>query len=224
MNKNRIKKHVTSIFLLFLLGFGISLQVKAGIGQSMLNAFALLLADLLHMELGTFLNLLNLLFFVIYLIIRKSRLNPYDLIQIIATITNGYIVNFFVYSLLNHMILPSYFLKVIVFIIGLCFASISLGAILAMGIIQFPLESLCLVLGKRFNRSLTVVRKRFDIFFLTATIFLTFLTHHTLYIREGTILSFLLLSRLMGLSYEYHKARLNRVSHILVADTSSERT
>lgn len=92
--------------------------------------------------------------------------------------------------------------------LGLSLASISLCAILAMEIIQFPLESLCLVLGKKLECSLTVIRMRFDIFFMIATLILTLITNHTLYIREGTIISFLLLSRLMGFSYYYHKKRI----------------
>ncbi|EOR25409.1 membrane spanning protein, partial [Clostridium sartagoforme AAU1] len=72
MNAQYIKKSLYSTLLFLMLGLGISLQIKAGIGQSMLNAFSLLLADLLNLEIGTLLNFLNLLFFIIYLIIRKT--------------------------------------------------------------------------------------------------------------------------------------------------------
>lgn len=205
MNPKYIKRSLYSISLFLMLGLGISLQIKAGIGQSMLNAFILLIADLLNLEIGTFLNLLNILFFIIYLIIRKSRFNRYDIIQIIATIANGYIINLFVYFILNNFIIESYFFRVFTFILGLSLASISLGGILAMEIIQFPLESLCLTLGQKLGYSLTVIRMRFDIFFMITTIILTLITNHTLYIREGTIISFLVLSRLMGFSYYYRK-------------------
>lgn len=205
MDTQYIKKFLYSTSLFLMLSLGISLQIKAGIGQSMLNAFSLLLADLLNLEIGTLLNFLNLLFFIIYLIIRKTHLNHYDIVQIMATIANGYIINLFVYFILNNFIIKSYFFRLITFVLGLSLASISLGAILAMEIIQFPLESLCLVLGKKFGHSLTVIRMRFDILFMIATLILTLITNHTLYIREGTIISFLLLSRLMGSSYYYHK-------------------
>lgn len=208
MKVQYIKKALYSIALFLILGLGISLQIKAGIGQSMLNAFSLLIADLLNLEIGTFLNLLNLLFFIIYLIIRKASLNRYDIIQIIATIVNGYIINLFVYSILNNLVIEAYFFRLVIFMLGLCLASISLGAILSMEIIKFPLESLCLVLGQKLRCSLTVIRMRFDIFFMLATLVLTIITSHALYIREGTIISFLLLSRLMGLSYYYHKKRI----------------
>ncbi len=203
-----MKKVLYSISAFLMLGLGISLQIKAGIGQSMLNAFALILAELFNLEIGTVLNLLNMLFFNLYLIIRKSHINRRDIIQVAATIANGYIVNLFVYFLFDHLIIQSYFLRVLTFMLGLSLASLSLGAILAMEIIQFPLESLCIALGQKLGYSLTTIRMRFDIFFMLSTLILTLMTKHNLYIREGTIISFFLLSRLMGFSYDFHKKRL----------------
>lgn len=200
-----MKKILYSVLAFLMFGLGISLQIKAGIGQSMFNAFSLILADLLNLEIGTVLNFLNLLFFIIYLVIRRSPINRQDIIQVAATIANGYIVNLFIYFILVHLIIETYFLRILTFMLGLCLASLSLGAILAMEIIQFPLESLCIVLGKKFGCSLTTIRMRFDIFFIISTFTLTFISGHSLYIREGTIISFLLLSRLMGYSYYFHK-------------------
>lgn len=92
--------------------------------------------------------------------------------------------------------------------LGLFIASISLGAILAMGIVQFPLEGLCIVLSQKLKCSLMKIRMRFDIIFLASTILLTLITNHTLYIREGTVISFFLLSRFMGFSYDFLKKHL----------------
>ncbi|SBV97830.1 Membrane spanning protein [uncultured Eubacteriales bacterium] len=200
-----MKKILYSFFAFMMLGFGISLQIKAGIGQSMFNAFSLILGDLFNLEVGTVLNILNMMFFIAYLIIKRSRINRLDMIQIAATIANGYIVNFYVYIILNHLIIQTYYMKVIIFIIGLLLASLSLGAILAMEIIRFPLESLCILLGQKLGRSLATIRMRFDILFLVSTLLLTFVFSHSLYIREGTILSFFLLSKLIGLSYSFLK-------------------
>lgn len=203
-----MKKILYSILAFLMLGFGISLQIKAGIGQSMFNAFSLILADLFHFEVGTVLNLLNTMFFITYLIIKRSHINKLDMVQIAATIANGYIVNFYVYIILNHLVIQAYYMKVIIFILGLLFASLSLGAILAMEIIQFPLESLCILLGQKLGRSLATIRMRFDMFFLVGTLLLTLIFSHSLYLREGTILSFFLLSKLIGFSYSFHKKHL----------------
>jgi uncharacterized membrane protein YczE len=203
-----MKKILCSTIAFLLLGLGISLQIKAGIGQSMFNAFCLLLADLLHIEIGIMINLFNLLFFLIYLYMQPSPPKLKDILQIIAVMVNGYVINLFTYSVLNHIIIHSYYLKIMTFILGLFLASISLGAILAMGIIRFPLEGLCIVLSQKLKCSLTKIRMSFDIFFLASTLILTLITFHTLYIREGTVISFFLLSRLIGFSYDFHKKHL----------------
>ncbi|MFZ5351813.1 MAG: YczE/YyaS/YitT family protein [Bacillota bacterium] len=202
------KKLLYSVLAFMMLGLGISLQIKAGIGQSMFNAFSLILADLFNLEIGTVLNFLNMLFFIIYLIIRRSHINRRDIIQITATIANGYIVNLFVYFVLSHLIIHAYFLRILTFILGLILASLSLGAILAMEIIQFPLESLCIELGKKLRCNLTTIRMRFDIFFMISSLILTSISNLGLYIREGTIISFFLLSRLIGISYYFHKKHM----------------
>lgn len=203
-----MKKTLYSAIAFLLLGLGISLQIEAGIGQSMFNAFSMLLADLYHIEIGTMINILNLVFFVLYLYMRFSYLDRKDSVQIIATMVNGYIINLFTYSIFNHIIIQSYCLRVLTFTLGLFLASISLGAILAMDIIRFPLESLCIVVSQKLKCRLAMIRMCFDIFFLVGTLIFTIITNHTLYIREGTVLSFLLLSRLIGFSYDFHKKHL----------------
>lgn len=200
-----MKNILYSVITFLLLGIGISLQIKAGIGQSMFNAFSLLSADLFRMEIGTMINIFNLLFFVLYLVMKSSPFNLKDFIQIAATMMNGLVINVFTYSILSHITIQSYSIRVLTFLLGLFLASISLGAILAIGIIKFPLESLCIVIAQKSNSSLTKVRMRFDIFFFVTTLIITFVSSRTLYIREGTVISFLLLSRLMGLSYDFYK-------------------
>lgn len=210
MRQKQIKNILYSTITFILLGFGISLQIKAGIGQSMFNAFCMLCADLLHIEIGTMINMFNLLFFIIYLLMQASPPKSKDFLQLLAVMINGYVINLFTYSLLNQIVIQSYYIKVILFMLGISIASISLGAILAMGIIRFPLESLCIVLSQKLNYTLTKIRMRFDIFFLASTLIITLITQHTLYIREGTVISFFLLSRLMGFTYEFLKNKLKK--------------
>lgn len=208
MITKHMKYSVYSIIAFLLLGLGISLQIKAGIGQSMLNAFALTMAELFHLEVGTILNILNTLFFMTFVLIRKTNIDSKDIIQILSIIANGFIINFFVYYVFADLVIESYLQKVLVFLLGLCLSSVSLGIIMAIEIIKFPLESLCVELCQKLNTNLTVVRMRFDLLFLLSTLIITLVSKNALYIREGTVISFLLLSRLMGLTYYFFKKRL----------------
>ena len=200
-----IKKLIYSFFAFLLLSLGISLQIKAGIGQSMFNAFSMLWSGLFGIEIGTMINIFNLLFFIIYLIIKSSHPNVTDFVQILAIMINGFMINFFTYSIWNHIVMYTYLERILFFIAGLFLASLSLGAILAIGFIRFPLESLCIEMSQKHNYSLTKVRMGFDLFFLVSTLIFTFITNQPLYIREGTIISFFLLSRLIGFSYDFCK-------------------
>ncbi len=203
-----MKRILYSTITFLLLGIGISLQIKANIGQSVFNAFCMISADLLHIEIGTMINLFNFLFFLIYLYVQPSRPRLKDMVQIAAIMVNGYVINLFTYSVLNHVMIQSYYLQIITFILGLFLATVSLGAFLAMEIVRFPLEGLCIVLSQKSKYSLAKIRMRFDVFFLAGTLILTLMTKHTLYVREGTVISFFLLSRLMGFSYDFHKKHL----------------
>lgn len=210
MTAKYLKYFINSILAFLLFGLGISLQIKANIGQSMLNAFILTLAELIDFEVGTILNLINSIFFITYLLIRRTKIMHTDVIHIIATIANGYIINLFLYHIVSEIVIESYVMKTLIFLFGLFLASISLGAVLALGIIKFPLEGLCVVLSEKLKINLTTIRMKFDLFFLLSTLLLAFATRHTLYIREGTIISFFLLSFLMGLSYNFFKKHLER--------------
>lgn len=208
--KKNIKLIIYSILTFLCLGLGISLQIKAAIGQSMLNAFALTLSDTVNLKVGTILNIINLLFFLSYLLIRRSRLNYTDIVQVVATIANGYVINFFVYYVFSNLIIEVYIYKIIIFLIGLLLSSTSLGAILAIGIIKFPLESLCLTICDIFKKKLSTIRRCFDVIFLITTIFITLIKGNTLYIREGTVISFFLLSNLLGISYSFFKKLITK--------------
>lgn len=208
MISKNMKHIIYSIVSFVLFGFGISLQIKASIGQSVFNAFAVTLSDTVNLKVGAVINIINSLFFVTYLSIRRFRLNYTDIIQIIATIANGYVINLFLYNVLYSFSIENYYYKIILFLTGLLISSISLGAVLAIEIIKFPLESLCLIISEVYKKKFPLVRRSFDIVFLISTLCITIAVNTTLHIREGTVISFFLLSTLLGASHTFFKQRI----------------
>lgn len=201
--KQSIKEYILSIAVLFLYALGISMQIKAAIGQSMFNALVVTMSDLISIEVGTILNICNLIFFIIFVLLRHTRLKLEDVVQFVIIFVNGFIVNFYVYRVLNHIQLDHYGSRLIFFIIGMLIASQCLGAILALGKFRFPLESLCLQLVETTKKSLTKIRLSFDSLFLVSAILLSLIFKLPLNIREGSIISYCLLSVSMGYSYRW---------------------
>ncbi|WP_120196138.1 hypothetical protein [Lacrimispora algidixylanolytica] len=204
MYKKNSTRAIISIFFFILFGFGVSLQLKASIGQSVLNALAVTLSYGIEMKVGTILNVINSLFFLFYLLLRRTKLNQSDAIQILATILNGYIINFFLYQTLSFWTPNHYYQRIILYFTGLIFASISLGGVLAIGIIKFPLESLCLTISEKYHMNFSKIRMSCDVIFLAVALLLTFLMKSPLEVREGTVISILLLSPLLGVCYNYY--------------------
>lgn len=200
-----------SILCFSILSLGIALQIKAGIGQSVLNALALKLSDLFGLEIGSVLNIINTIFFISYLYMKNFQIDKYDILQIITTILNGIFINIFLYIVFKNLIITFYPLKILVFILGIFLSSISLGAVLALGVLKFPLESFCLILVERLGRKLADVRLIFDSLFILCILGLSLIFGGRLYIREGTVISFFLLSKLVGYSYDFFKRSFNYV-------------
>lgn len=205
---NYKNRYLLSIIAFTTFSFGLALQIKADIGQSMMTAFGLAFADLFYIKVGTALNIINISMFVIDLILKKFEFKKTDLIQLIATYANGILVNIFVYDLLGTWTLDSIVVKYVVFFIGVILAPLSLGLMVSYGIIQFPLESLCLTISKIANKTVSFIRYSFDVVLLALCLILLLVPQVHLYIREGSIISFLLLSYVFGKSFDYFKKQI----------------
>lgn len=202
------KKVFYSMLLFTTFCFGISLQIKANIGQSSLNALALSITYLFDVKIGTVLNIINGLFWIAAILLNRFKIGLRELIQIVATMANGIFINFFVYNILSGYQLPNYYTEIGQFIVGLLISSSSLGIMLAIGIISFPVESFSIAIGVRVGKSLTQVRLLLDTIFLSSSVILSVITKSPLPIREGTIISYLCLSYFMGKTFTWYKKRV----------------
>lgn len=192
-----------STFLLFIMfSLGISFQIKMDIGQSVFNAFSLSLAKYFDLKIGIVINLCNLILFCIYIIIKKS-IKLIDLSQFIFIMINGLLVDLFIEKLLYAFNIEMYSIKLIIFIIGVVISAISLGQIIRLGIVKFPLENLCLVISEKYKISFGFIRYGFDFFFVIGVIIIFTFNHNIMTIREGTVISFFLLSYLINKSYKF---------------------
>lgn len=141
---NSMKKIILTLLLFSL---GISLQLKADIGQSVFNAFCLSFAKYFHLKIGIVINICKMTLFVLYIIIKKT-IKLQDLLQFAYIMMNGLLVDLIVGKLLLDLVIESYILNVTTFLGGLFIAAFSLGQILRVGLVKFPLESLCLEISR----------------------------------------------------------------------------
>ena len=118
----------------------------------------------------------------------------------IALIFFGIIINIFLYTLLSNINLKNYFLRIIIFILGTTLAGIGTGKILKLGIFKFPIEYFCILLSDKTSKPFKFYRYSIDIICVVVSIFLSLNFKLPVVVREGTIISLLMLSGIISWS------------------------
>lgn len=191
---------IKSYILYTISAFGISLGIVSYIGVSSFNSLNLALSGVMGIKIGTITMLLNSFLLMLYMLLTKFKHTLKYLIQAFSVIMFGVLINLFTYNVLNGITNLDYYQRILLFIIGTIISGFSIGGIIHYNMITFPLESVCVVLSERIKLSFIHLRYMVDIISVTLSISLSLVYGLPLYVREGTVISIILLSLTMGIS------------------------
>lgn len=191
---------IISLLFYTLTGFGISLSILANVGVSSFNSLNLSLSELSSVQIGTMTTLVNGLFLLIFILLTRGKLITNYLIQAVSVLSLGQVINFFVYSVFADLVLTDYFSRLGLFILGTIIGGFGTGMVLNLGVLAFPIESVCQVLAEKWQRTFASLRYGVDIVSVTLSILISIIASGPLFVREGTIISLLLLSFTISLT------------------------
>ncbi|MBP1043169.1 hypothetical protein I6N95_19300 [Vagococcus sp. BWB3-3] len=195
---------ILSLLFYTLTGLGISLSIIANIGVSSFNALNLSLAAITTIKIGTMTTMVNSLFLAVYILLTKGkRLSSY-LIQAVSVLALGYVINFFVYNIFGQVVLTAYTSRLSLFVLGTLIGGFGTGMVLNLGVLAFPIESVCQFLAEKWQKPFASLRYGVDI--LSVALSLSFsLFSSQLFVREGTLISLLLLSFTISLTKKMYE-------------------
>ena len=210
-----IKKIFLNLFLSFICfiitGFGISLSIEAGIGISAFNAVIVSISQIVNIKIGTLTTIANILFLLAYIILTEGKLKTKYLLQFFGVSSIGIFINYFTYNIFSKFEINNYAISIIFLIISLFLIGISVALILTLDSISIPVEAVCLELSKKINVSFATLRRYVDIISIIISLLITFIFSKPLVIREGTIISLLLFSTIIGIFHtRFEKIRFLR--------------
>lgn len=191
---NTFEKIIKSYIFYTLSAFGISLGIVANVGVSSYNSMNLALAQASNIKIGTITIFFNITFLVIYMILTKFKEKYKYLIQGISVFMFGSLINYFTYNILGGVADLSYIHRVILFSGGTVLSGSSLGMIIYYNIITFPLENLCVRISEMSKISFVKLRYSVDIISVMISLGISLANGLPMYVREGTIISMVLLS------------------------------
>ena len=191
-----------SLMAFILTGLGTIMSIEGAIGISSFNALNYSLSNLFQMKIGTMTIILNLLFLFLYIVLTKGKFIVKYVFQLIAVSSIGIVINFFTYNIFDKMEVGNYFISVMYLVCGVFIGGISVAFILALDTMSFPVEAFCLEIANMKNIKFSKVRRLIDIISVSVSLLITLLFSYPLVIREGTVVSLLLFSTVIGYFHE----------------------
>ena len=138
-----------SLLFYCLVGIGISLTMKAGVGVSSFNSLNVALAQVLQLKVGMVTIVMNGVFLTVYMGLSRFKHPDKYLIQAVAFICLGGVIDFFTYHVFGRLTVQGYSMQLLVFVLGTCVAGFATGMVLNMEVMAFPIESACALLAEK---------------------------------------------------------------------------
>ena len=178
--------------------FGISLTIKANVGVSSFNSMNLAISNATDIKIGTVTIFFNLIFLVSYMVLTQFALRKKYALQVFSVVFFGVIINFFTYNVLKDLIVTNYLLRLLLISVGTTIGGLSVGMIIRYDAITFPIESFCLIIAEKTTLTFIKLRYFIDFVSIVTSILVSLSFNLPLFVREGTLISFLILSASMN--------------------------
>ncbi|QYK51475.1 MAG: hypothetical protein KF701_03045 [Anaerolineales bacterium] len=190
----RFVRLLLSLMFYGLTGMGISLTIVGGIGVSSFNAANVALAAVFQVNVGLVTILVNLAFTLAYASLTRFRYPGRYLVQVLALLCLGRVIDFFTYQVFADLAPGSYLERLGLLVAGTLIGGISTGMVLNLKTITFPVENTCDELSKLTGIAFAKFRYAVDVISVLASVSLSLIYKIPFYAREGTLLSLFLLT------------------------------
>ncbi|MEI6855932.1 hypothetical protein [Psychrilyobacter sp.] len=200
---NILKKIIKSYIFYTLSALGISLGIIANVGVSSYNSMNLSLAHANDIKIGTITIFFNISILLIYMILTKFIHRYKYLMQAFSVFMFGTFINYFTYGVLDGITSHSYIQRVLLFSGGTIISGLSIGMIIYYNVITFPLESLCIKISEISKIPFIKLRYSVDVISVLVSVGVSLFNGLPIYVREGTVISMILLSLTINFSKNY---------------------
>lgn len=203
VKKNSVYKCIVLILAYILSSASQMLCMKAAIGVvPVWDAITANLTEITGIKVGYFSVALNVLTILLWFIVLGKDFRPARLLSALVIFCLGPLQNFFYYDVYTFEI-TSYAMRIALLFAGNFVLAIALGFITYIDLIAFPLEGLCYTLERKYRFNIKITRTLLDVICILVSLALSLFFHLSLKVREGTVISMLLVGPVMGLTMDF---------------------
>ena len=195
---------------LVVLAFGIALSVNCNLGVSPVSSLPYVVSQILNVSLGTCTTIVYTIYILFQMMILR-KFQPALLLQLVFSTMFGYFVDGAKY-VLGDFILPTYFGQLVMLAGSIALIAFSLVLYIDVQLAPMPAEGLVGCIADKLGKPFSKVKTLFDCTSVTVGLTLCFLFLGKLVgIREGTIITAMLVGRLMGIIRKRLTPMINKV-------------
>ena len=196
---------------LFIMSLGVAFSVNSSLGVSPLNSIPYVLNQITGLTLSLSVIIVCVVFILFQIILLGGQFQLIQLTQIFFSALFGYFIDLANW-ITDGFTIPTYFGKLLMLAISVVL--IALGVTLYVGaqLIPMPLEGFPLALAQRFGQPFPKMKNLVDCAMVVIAMLLSLVFLHTLVgIREGTVISAIVIGRLMGVIRRPLTTKLNQL-------------
>ena len=194
-----IRRIIVYTLGLWVLAFGVAISVNSKLGVSPVNSLPYVVSLISGKELGTCVVIIFLIYILAQIVILRKEFKWFNLAQIICSTVFGYFVDLSKW-ILGDFALPTYAGRLVMLAVSIVLVSIGVFLYLSVDLLNMPMEGLTKAMSQKIfkKKPFHEVKVLTDCTVVGLGIILSFAFLGELQgIREGTVLSALLVGKVM---------------------------
>ena len=183
------KKIARTILGILLVYGAVAFAIKAGIGVLPVDAAITSIATLIGMKVGTFSMLFHGSFFLGQIIMEGRNFRKTEYLQLLYITLGGYVLNFFLYTVLRIVTFTFYPLRVLVCILAFACASFGCIMVIETHLMRTPMEGCIQMIAERIGTTMGKLRQKIDVALVIISVLISLVFGVEWTLREGSIIA-----------------------------------
>jgi uncharacterized membrane protein YczE/cytidylate kinase len=197
INVSFMKRVLIFIIGLFIMAFGVSFSVKAGIGVSPISCVPYVYSLYFPLSIGEFTILLNTIFMLIQIAILRKNYKLIQLVQLPALIFFGYCIDITM-AIVENLHPSNYMEQLILCLLSCIILAFGIFLVIKTRLTYLPLEGLVMVITQTFKKEFGTIKISMDSLMVIIGIISSIIFFYELVgIREGSIIAAILIGALI---------------------------
>ena len=184
-----IKRVLILVLGLLVLSIGVALSLRSGLGVSPSTSLSYLLSEIFPFSMGTFTIAINIIYVVIQIVLLGKDYRLMNLLQLLAVTAFGYFTDLSI-AMTSFIDTDVYLLRLFLCILSCMLMGLGLYLEINAGLLTMASEGAISVIAQKTHKDFGKVKITNDCLFVLLSLLISvFRFHEVLGIREGTLLS-----------------------------------